>query len=168
MDGSGITRPIRLCQFANKVLAVFLLNDYELREKSTHFLATHLQGDYQTWTPTLFDAMDASIFHSTYLRPGSAPSLSAVIYAVFPIIVSKWTYICEGLGNGVSIVEKAITDLSEGNLSEKMQAKRLKWLREALDREIRPPNFFDTTMGTISSMMRSLEQCEILESRLQY
>jgi hypothetical protein len=144
-----------------------LLHDYELTERTTLLLESHLRVDDVDWKPTLFDAMVKSIPHSTYIGAEASGSLSAVIYSVFPIIISECIHVLSGLYLDAAIARKTIDELSEGTLSEETRQQKLDWLNEALGKYIRPLTFYQEDLRVLNSMQRALDDCQILQSRLE-
>jgi len=146
--------------------SVILLNNHELTERQMAALRSHLRGDQENWSSNLFEATVKSILYSTYTDPKASGTLSSVLYSVFPILVSQWTAMAILRSSDASIARTIINQLSEDNLNEEAREEKMTWLRDVAGQgKIWRPEWFDTYMR-IDSMLKYLEDCEILQARL--
>jgi hypothetical protein len=140
---------------------VILLNDYDLNEQQMVALKSHLRDDQEDSPLNIFEALAKSIFYSTYADRRASGSLAAVLYSVFPILVSHWTDLVSSRRSATVDARKTINELSEGNLSGGPRAERTARLQDLIERLHR-----FGTYTCIDFTLKYLEDCERLQARL--
>jgi hypothetical protein len=71
--------------------------------------------------------------YSTHIQQDVSTTLAAVIYSVFPLIVSESAGVLSEFASSAQLAERTIEELSRGNLSDETHLGKLEWLHNALD-----------------------------------
>ncbi|GFG11363.1 hypothetical protein IFM61392_06873 [Aspergillus lentulus] len=146
---------------------LLLLSEYELNRQTAAILRSNLRETVRDQINTLFDAIPSSMEYSTYIQQDASTTLAAVIYSVFPLIVSESAGLLSEFASSAQLAERTIEELSLGNLSDETRLGKLEWLQNALDNGyLRSSARYEQLHEVFCSMQRAMHDCDVLHSRL--
>lgn len=144
-----------------------MLSEYELNRQTAAILRSNLRETVRDQITTLFDAIPSSMEYSTYIQQDASTTLAAVIYSVFPLIVSESAGLLSEFASSAQLAERTIEELSLGNLSDETRLGKLEWLQNALDNGyLRSSARYEELHEVFCSMQRAMHDCDVLHSRL--